>query len=153
MLAPLLRSLIHLTSLPPSSPQPGIIISYRIRSLPKECPFWLAFGLWFSYEPVLYRPYRQSLLSSHQLNGNYESDRPPSNTHSNEDLEAQWARYNALSSTYVFVAHRKSASIGWSVPEDDKDLLEGIGAYGDRRQKGDDAFELMLLMSLVDNED
>jgi len=102
---------------------------------------------------VLYRRDRQSLLSSHQLNSNYESDRPPSNTHSDDDPGAEWARYNAPSSTYVFVARRRSISIGWSVPEDDKDLLEGVGAYGNQRRKGDDAFELMLLMSLVDNED
>lgn len=129
------------------------MVSYRIRSLQKESPFWSAFGLWFSYGPVLYRRDRQSLLSSHQLNSNYESDRPPSNTHSDDDPGAEWARYNAPSSTYVFVARRRSISIGWSVPEDDKDLLEGVGAYGNQRRKGDDAFELMLLMSLVDNED
>ena len=87
------------------------------------------------------------------MNGNYESDRPPSNIHSDEDPEAEWARYDAPSSTYIFVAHRKSISIGWSVPEDDKDLLGGVGADGDQRQKGDDTFELMLLMNLVDNED
>ena len=102
----------------------------------------------------MYRRYRQSLLlPSHQLNGNYESDRPPSNIHLNEGSEVEWARYNAPSSTYIFVARRKSVSIDWSVPEDDKDLLEGVGAYGDRRKKGDDTFDLMLLMSLVDSED
>ena len=153
LLAPLLRSLIHLTSLPTSSPQPTIILSYRIRSLPKEIPFWSAFGLWFSYEPLLYRRYHQSLLSSHQGNGNYESDRPLLNTHSNGDLKTEWSRYHTPSSTYVFIAHRRSTSIGWSIPEDDKDLLEGVGAYGDQRRKGDDAFELMMLMSLVDDGD
>ena len=44
-------------------------------------------------------------------------------------------------------------SLGWSVPEGDKDLLEGVGACGDQRGKGDDAFELMQLMSIADNED
>ena len=44
-------------------------------------------------------------------------------------------------------------SLGWSVPEDDKDLLEGVGAHENQRQKADDTFELMLLMDLADNED
>ncbi|KAF9645985.1 hypothetical protein BDM02DRAFT_379059 [Thelephora ganbajun] len=153
LLAPLLRSLIHLTSLPSSSPQPTIIVSYRIRSLPKETPFWAAFGLWFSYEPVLYRRRHQFPLPSHPENGDYRTDRPPLNADSNKAPEAVWARYHTPSSTYVFVARRKSISLGWSVPDDDKNLLEGVGAYNDQRQKGDDAFELMLLMSLVDNED
>ena len=152
LLPPLLRSLIHLTSLPPSSPQPTIIISSKIRSLPKENPFWSAFGLWFSYEPVLYRRCRHSPSSQHG-DGNYGSDCLLSNTHSNGDSETDWARYHASSSTYVFVARRKSTSLGWSVPEGDKDLLEGVGACGDQRRKGDDAFELMQLMSIADNED
>ena len=153
LLAPLLRSLIHFTSLPPSSPQPTIIISYRIRSLPKEIPFWSAFGLWFSYHPVLYRRCQHSLLPSHQENANYESAHPPLNTHSNEGPETDWARYHAPSSTYIFIAHRKNTSLDWSVPEGDRDLLEGVGAYGDRRRKGDDAFELMLLMDMTGNDD
>jgi hypothetical protein len=101
---------------------------------------------------VLYRRC-QSLLSSHQLNGNYESDRLSSNTDLDDGPEADWARYDAPSSTYIFVAHRRNISIDWSVPEDDKDLLEGVGARGDQRRKGDDTFDLMLLMSLVVNED
>ena len=154
LLAPLLRSLIHLTSLPPSSPQPSIIISYRIRSLPKETPFWSAFGLWFSYEPVLYRRYgpRQSPLPSPRARGDCEKGHFPLNTHSTEDPEEEWTRYHAPSSTYIFVARRKSISLGWNVPEDDRDLLGGVGAHGDQRQKGDDAFDLMLLMNLVDIE-
>jgi hypothetical protein len=153
LLAPLLRTLIHLTSLAPSSPQPGIIISYRIRSLPKEIPFWSAFGLWFSYEPVLYRRDRRPPLPSLQGSAGYESDHPLLNNHSNGDPEAKWARFHSPSSTYIFIARRKSSSLRWSVPGDDKDLLEGVGACGNQRQKGDDAFELMLLMDLLNNED
>ena len=148
LLAPLLRSLIHLTSLPPSSPQPTLIISYRIRSLQKESPFWSAFGLWFSYEPVLYRRCRPF----HRGDDDYGSDRPLLNTYSNKDPEMDWARYHTPSSTYIFIARRKGTSLGWSVPEGDKDLLEGVGAYGDQRQKGDDTFDLMLLMGMLDNE-
>jgi len=153
LLAPLLRTLIHLTSLPPSSPQPIIIISYRIRSLPKEIPFWSAFGLWFSYEPVLYRRYRPSPLASLREDEDHGGDRPPLNVHSNGGPEARWARYHTPSSTYVFIARRKTVSLGWSVSGDDNDLLGGVGAYGNQRQKGDDTFELMLLMDLLDGED
>ena len=146
LLAPLLHSLIHLTSLQPWSPQPTIIISYKIRSLPKEIPFWSAFGLWFSYEPVLYRLRRHSPPSHQGIEGggDYESDRNP---------ETDWARYHTPSSTYIFIARRKNVSLSWTVPESDKDLLEGVGAYGDRRRKGDDTFELMMLMNMADNED
>jgi len=151
LLAPLLRSLIHLTSLPSSLPQPTIIISYKTRSLQKESPFWSAFGLWFTYEPVLYRRHRNSPLPSRQ--GNRESDHPPRNIRSNEDSQPSWARYHAPSSTYIFIAHRRTASLDWNVPEDDGDLLGGVGAHGDQRRKGDDAFDLMLLMSMVDDED
>ncbi|KAF7327969.1 hypothetical protein MKEN_00377100 [Mycena kentingensis (nom. inval.)] len=52
LLAPLLRSLIQLTT---ASSDAHIIISYRIRSLPKESPFWSAFGLYFEFSPVLMR--------------------------------------------------------------------------------------------------
>jgi hypothetical protein len=52
LLAPLLRTLITLTSVP--SP-PHILISYKIRSFAKESPFWNAFGLWFAFQPVLLR--------------------------------------------------------------------------------------------------
>ncbi|VDC07859.1 unnamed protein product [Peniophora sp. CBMAI 1063] len=52
LLAPLLRSLLELTS---SSPSPLITISYKIRSLAKETAFWNAFGLWFTFEPVFVR--------------------------------------------------------------------------------------------------
>ena len=152
LLAPLLRTLIHLTSAPPSSSRPSIIISYRIRSLPKEIPFWSAFGLWFSYEPVLYRGDYQSPLPPHRENTNYEKDRPPLNAHSNGDPETGWSRFHAPSSTYIFIARRKNGSLGWTVPEDDKDLLEGVGAHDNQRREGDDTFELILLMDLADDE-
>ncbi|KAF9040976.1 hypothetical protein BDZ89DRAFT_330613 [Hymenopellis radicata] len=48
LLAPLLRTLLHLAAIH----SPGIIISYKIRSLPK---FWTACGLYFTFQPVLIR--------------------------------------------------------------------------------------------------
>lgn len=44
-------------------------------------------------------------------------------------------------------------SLSWNVPGGDEDLLKGVGAHGNQAQKGDDAFELMLLMDLLSNED
>lgn len=61
-----------------------------------------------------------------------------------------WTRYHNPSSTYMFVAHRKPCSRSWIVPEDDRELLEGVGANGTNSRKTDEGFELMLLMDLVD---
>ncbi|THU75270.1 hypothetical protein K435DRAFT_881209, partial [Dendrothele bispora CBS 962.96] len=44
-----------------------IIISYKIRSLSKETPFWSAFGLWFSFEPVLVRPTSRTAQGSSSI--------------------------------------------------------------------------------------
>ncbi|KDQ13551.1 hypothetical protein BOTBODRAFT_111314 [Botryobasidium botryosum FD-172 SS1] len=101
LLAPLLRSLIYLTSPPfasPSSHPPvQVILSYKVRSLQKESPFWFAFGAWFSFHPVLYRHKKV----------------PPS----------QWNRFGSSTSSFVFVATRKQETLGWTVPEDDTALM------------------------------
>lgn len=138
LLAPLLRSLIHLTVSP--SDEPTIMMAYKIRSLPKECPFWSAFGLWFDWEPVLYRN-RENVaeIPSVAANGQ-EPNSPP----------IPWTRYHSPSSTYLFIARRKPSSRSWPVPESDRELLEGVGANGTGSRKGDDGFELMLLMDLID---
>ncbi|KAJ7067137.1 putative methyltransferase-domain-containing protein, partial [Mycena amicta] len=120
LLAPLLRSLIQLTS--PSFGDPQVIISYRIRSLAKETPFWSAFGLWFDFAPVLV-----------------------------QDTEnTSWRRFGAElpDPTFVFVAHRRKESFNWTVPASDADLLTGVFAQGSQMPKGDDTFETLLLMSL-----
>jgi hypothetical protein len=132
LLAPLLRSLLHLTS--SQSDPPTVIISYKIRSLPKESPFWSAFGLWFDWEPVLYREKNANLAPGVANN-------------------PLWTRYHSPSSTYLFIAHRKSASLLWSMPDSDSDLLEGVGGLGDDFKKADEGFEVMLLMDLIDFEE
>jgi len=132
LLAPLLRSLIHLTS--SQCDQPTVIISYKIRSLPKESPFWSAFGLWFDWAPVLY----------------YEKTADSSPDAADNSSVASWTRYHSASSTYLFVAQRKVASLSWKIPESDLDLLEGVGAEGDDSRKADEGFEVMLLMELID---
>ncbi|KAG9314823.1 hypothetical protein JVU11DRAFT_3916 [Chiua virens] len=73
LLGPLLRALIHLTSPPcisPSGLPVKIVISYKIRSLSKETPFWTAFGLWFSFQPVVAR-YRVRPLAGKTLVQNH----------------------------------------------------------------------------------
>nr|GAT45283.1 predicted protein [Mycena chlorophos] len=118
LLAPLLRSLIQLTSTSFGDPQ--IIISYRVRSLPKETPFWTAFGLWFEFAPVLTR------------------------SHSG------WQRFGAElpDPTFVFIARRRKHSREWFVPDSDAALLSGVGAQGTSTPKGDDTFETLLFMSI-----
>jgi hypothetical protein len=120
LLAPLLRTLIALTSR--RKCDPTIFVSYKIRSLAKETPFWSAFGLWFEFAPVLARPRGEHL----------------------------WTRFGSDwdGPTFVFVAHRRAQSLEWDVPDDDGDLLAGFGAQGTSIPKEDSTFEMLLLMSL-----
>ena len=125
LLAPLLRSLLHLTA--PSATwqaasSPQVVLSYTIRSLSKETPFWSAFGLWFTFAPVLAR-------------GRSEKD-------------GRWERFDAGGGdgeVFLFVARRRAESFSWVVPEDDGGLLEGVGARGTQERKGDDGFEVLLM--------
>lgn len=128
LIGPLLRTLLHLTAPvpiqtlpPPVSPQ--VILSYKIRSLSKEAPFWSAFGLWFTFTPVLVRA-------------------------RSEDNSSSWERFDSGGDgeVFLFVARRRSESFSWIVPEDDVALLEGVGARGTEERKGDDGFEMLLLM-------
>lgn len=138
LLAPLLRSLIQLSSPPFVSSSDAetngltVIISYKIRSLAKETPFWSAFGLWFTFEPVLVKetaPKDESNLTNWRRFG--------------ESLEGP---------TFIFVARRRQQSFTWDVPPDDKDLLAGVGAYGRGSSQVDDTFESLLLMTLNDDD-
>ncbi|KAF4571278.1 S-adenosyl-L-methionine-dependent methyltransferase superfamily protein [Pleurotus pulmonarius] len=130
LLSPLLRTLIQLSAPPflnPSSSIPqSIIISYKIRSFAKESVFWSAFGLWFSFYPVLYKTHSSASWKR---------------TGSNEDVP------------FIFIAHRKPESLSWVVPKDDTSLLQGVGAQGSSTPKSDDTFETLLLMSLDNEED
>ena len=127
LIGPLLRTLLHLTApvlirtLPVVSPQ--VIISYKIRSLSKESPFWSAFGIWFTFAPVLVRA-------------------------RSEDKNSEWERFDSGGDrdVFLFIARRRPESLSWTVPEDDLGLLEGVGARGTEERKGDDGFEMLLLM-------
>ncbi|KAH9944824.1 hypothetical protein B0H21DRAFT_439503 [Amylocystis lapponica] len=136
LLAPLLRTLLHLTAPPfvaPGAPA-QLVLSYRTRSLAKEQPFWAAFGLWFEFAPVLCRAREGS------------------------DRGGEWGPWGRFApgdeETFVFVARRRPESAAWAVPDGDQDLLNGVGAWGTPAGKADDAFEAMLLMGLgiVDGE-
>ncbi|KAJ7455299.1 putative methyltransferase-domain-containing protein [Mycena galericulata] len=120
LLAPLLRSLIQLSS-PPFVVAPGddqvVVISYKIRSLPKESPFWSAFGLWFEFAPVLVQKTDPGL-----------------------GQVSPWHRHGAdvEDPTFVFVARRRQHSFHWTLPPDDEDLMQGIMAGGTLSPKSDD---------------
>ncbi|KAG1841129.1 putative methyltransferase-domain-containing protein [Suillus subalutaceus] len=132
LLAPLLRTLLHLTS-PPSISifelQPRVIISYKIRSLSKETPFWSAFGLWFSFEPVVVR----KIDANNSLS---EWQRFGSDMGGDGDL------------AFIFVARRRLESLNWTIPSENIDLLGGVGARGTCGKKSDETFETLLLMGL-----
>ncbi|KAK7032324.1 hypothetical protein VNI00_013283 [Paramarasmius palmivorus] len=130
LLAPLLRSLIQLSAPSFSRHDVQVIISYKIRSLSKETPFWSAFGLWFSFEPVL------------------ERDLLP------DGSESIWRRFGSHMEgpIFIFVARRRPESVTWNVPVDDKDLLAGVGAYGTLQPKESDAFESLLFMVLNEGD-
>jgi len=141
LFAPLLRTLIHLTSLsfPTSvdSKPVKIVISYKIRSLPKESPFWSAFGLWFTFQPVLFRR-----GATHCNDGGMS-----------EELGEWWSTFGAVDADsqdriFIFVAYRRPESFAWEVPPSDWDLIDGVGARGTPARKGDDTFETLLFMAM-----
>ncbi|KAI0342667.1 hypothetical protein BDW22DRAFT_1394496 [Trametopsis cervina] len=145
LLAPLLRSLLQVTSppfAPPHGPArvPKVVISYRIRSLSKETPFWAAFGLWFAFEPVLIKSHHVPAAAvAREALGDF-----------NEVPPAAWTRFGSPDNgdTYVFVGRRRPESFGWQVPADDAELLGGVGAGGTQDRKGDDTFDTLLLMQM-----
>ncbi|CAL1717094.1 unnamed protein product [Somion occarium] len=151
LLAPLLRSLIHLTSSPfvdSGDPirSPRLIISYKVRSLSKETPFWSAFGLWFSFEPVLVKQ-KPSRTSDH-ANAPDIVDRSEGAREGLEDWHIYGAEVDDDSPTFVFVGHRRPQSASWKIPENDEDLLGGVGAWGTSARKSDDTFESLLLLNV-----
>jgi hypothetical protein len=128
LLAPLLRTLLQLTV----AHDPVLVISYKVRSLAKESAFWSALGLWFSYGPVLTR--RAASLAV--------------------DSQAEdWSRFGAAwdEPMFVFVGRRRPESRAWTVPYDNRELLDGIGARGTNTRKGDDTFETLLFMALQED--
>ena len=132
LFAPLLRTLIQLSSPPfvslASTPELVVLVAYKVRSLTKESPFWSAFGLWFSFEPVsmIYSP---------------SEDHPP-------EPDRMAIRSSVEEHTFIFIARRRPASFTWNVPPTDLDLMNGVGAYSTDTKKGDDTFETLLFMNM-----
>ncbi|KZT29727.1 hypothetical protein NEOLEDRAFT_1153644 [Neolentinus lepideus HHB14362 ss-1] len=131
LLAPLLRSLIELSS-PPFVPIASrhdleIIISYKIRSLSKESPFWNAFGIWFTFYPVMIRS-------------------------TSIDNPRTWRRLGSSATedhSFVFIARRRPESFSWTMPQNDSDLMNGFGTPW----SSDEQFETLLLTAFDDEED
>lgn len=122
---------------------PRVIISYKIRSLAKETVFWSAFGLWFSFHPVL--------AHNRQPVGFIDSQTEDDHiTTGNEPPHDPWARYGSADENdqFIFVASRRPESFAWDVPASNDDLLAGVGAWGTSTSKSDDTFESLLLMGL-----
>lgn len=116
------------------------MISYKIRSLAKETPFWSAFGLWFSFSPVLAKRVRRGLQ---------EWPRRPDSL-GDTVVNPSWERFGSSddSDTFVFIGERRPESLAWEIPSIDQELLEGVGARGDKSRKGDGTFEELLLMQM-----
>ncbi|KAI6108155.1 hypothetical protein F5141DRAFT_1189125 [Pisolithus sp. B1] len=130
LFAPLLRTLIHLTSFPCTTAvngiYPKVVISYKTRSLQKEAPFWAAFGLWFTFHPVLCR--HRLVVDDHGLK---------------EDVQAEsWIPFGDTDPD----TPDRTFSLSWEIPQSDQDLIDGVGARGTSFRKADDTFETLLLM-------
>lgn len=72
-----------------------------------------------------------------------------------QEEEAPWHRFgsSADGAIFVFVARRRVESFSWNVPPEDRDLLDGVGAWGSQTRKGDDTFESLLFMTLDDGSE
>ncbi|SCV73543.1 BQ2448_7469 [Microbotryum intermedium] len=172
----LLRTLIWLTQ-PRRSTQknaddnsrkdavPQVVIGYKIRSLPREEPFWKAFGqcwsclvreplppskqitklisnspsiqtgIWFEFEPVYYRP-----IPTSTQNEEY----PPTSEASPSTDEDDWHRFGETSQgqdqLYIFVCTRRPETYTLEIPQNDETLMNGVGS--------DDQFETLLLLGM-----
>lgn len=128
-----------------------MVISYKIRSLAKETPFWSAFGLWFTFRPVLAcqrRPPEDELSSAVQ---HVHYDRVSAGS---QTFDTPWSRFRSADDgdLFIFVASRRPESYTWDVPRSDDELLGGVGAWGTPARKSDDTFESLLLMGMEAGE-
>lgn len=69
--------------------------------------------------------------------------------------QKSWTRFGLSfdDHTFVLTAKRRDESLTWQVPDDDRDLMDGIGTWGTETRKGDDTFETLLLMGIQESED
>lgn len=141
LLPPLLRTLIQVTA---HSSKVKVIISYKIRSLPKEEPFWRTFGAWFDFSPVLISTNKDK-PQSWRLFGAKKSDMYAYN-HAPQTNEE-----DAEDDVFIFVATRKPETLSCMPVSDDAKLMQGFmrSENGSEIQgKGIETFELILMSSL-----
>lgn len=148
LLPPLLRSIISLSSYGLSNADadssqtrgPELIISYKIRSLTKEQPFWSALGSWFDFQTVDCRS-----IPRNQANSDSAED----------DVQMAWHRFgsqgqdcgasaDADQELFVFVGHRRKETFGCLAPESNADLMQGkrLRRRKEQGEDGEDRFEL-----------
>lgn len=98
-----------------------------MRSLAFETPFWVAFGAWFDFQPVLQQRQHRSI---HDGTGDF-----------NGEQESTWNRLGSEGDGdhFVFVARRKLESYDWDIPKGDEQLMFG---------RGDGTFESILLLGV-----
>ncbi|KAF6767505.1 Nicotinamide N-methyltransferase-like protein [Kalmanozyma brasiliensis GHG001] len=161
----LLRSIISLSSYgsaarsryPSNSSGPELIISYKIRSLIKEQPFWFALDSWFDFQAVDCR-------SIPRTNG------PTTAQDAEERTESDCHRFGSEGQDYgapatsdqelfVFVGHRRRDTIGCLAPESDSELMQGkrlrprqgpdgVTVMTIEASSGQDYFEWLLLSNM-----
>lgn len=146
LLPPLLRTLIQITA----GSTTKVIISYKIRSLPKEEPFWRTFGAWFDFSPILISDRKPDSTTDQQqswrLFGAKKSDMYAHNhapAHLNEE--------DAEDDVYIFVATRRPETLSCTPVSNDARLMDGFmrSENGTEIQgKGIDTFELILMACL-----
>ncbi|GAC94085.1 hypothetical protein PHSY_001654 [Pseudozyma hubeiensis SY62] len=167
LLPPLLRSIIMLSSCGSqvdcnsASPAfgPELIISYKIRSLTKEQPFWSALDSWFDFRAVDCRSTRgpdHKMQSEEQIAPDNEASHWHRFGSQGEDYGASADSDQEL---FVFVGHRRKDTIGCLAPESDTDLMQGkrcrpcLGPEGETTLElepsgGQDYFEWLLLANM-----
>ncbi|PWN31722.1 uncharacterized protein FA14DRAFT_110222, partial [Meira miltonrushii] len=121
LLPPLMRTLIQITA---EAPNAKVIISYKIRSLPKEEPFWRTFGAWFDFSPVLIAERKADSTNDQQqswrLFGAKKSDMyAPSHALANLKDE------DAEDDVFIFVATRRPETLSCTPVSNDARLMEG----------------------------
>lgn len=147
LLPPLLRSIISLSNptnsdnrieqSPDSGPQ--LVISYKIRSLTKEQPFWSALGSWFEFGAVDCRTAKGEWHRFGSEGADYG------------------ASVDADQELFVFVGHRRPDTFDRLAPERDTELMQGKRlrpcAESDSYEletpaSGQDYFEWLLLSNM-----
>lgn len=135
LLAPLLRTLLDVTACTPS---PEVVIGYKIRSLTKEQPFWAAFGAWFDFQVVYCAPAtRPTAWAPLGSDAAHLAHGPPG---------------QVPDDYFVFVAHRRPATLRQAPPASDAQLLQGFRVVEkephevmDTDMSGVDTFEWLML--------